>query len=75
MLGFDVGCGGCMNRGKKYEKVARVDDPEADIDRRINKEILKTIGDILSEVVHNAISSSFQDTIQLDDWGLSWHYY
>jgi len=40
-------------------------NPEDDIDNKINKQIDKAIGDVLSEVVERCISSSLKGCIEM----------
>ena len=43
--------------------MAQIDDPEVDVEDRINKQIEKTIADILSEIVQNAFHQSLEGVI------------
>jgi len=42
-----------------------VNDPDADIDRRIEESVEKAISDILSNMVHRCISDSLKGCIQV----------
>lgn len=44
-----------------------VKNPDADIERRINHQIRKTISNVLSEIVEKAICGSLSHTVDLDD--------
>ena len=48
---------------KKLCEVDRVEDPELDVEARINKQIDKSIADVLSEIVQNAFQQSFENVI------------
>lgn len=56
-LEFDNECG-CMREA--------VDDPDQDVVRRINKQIYRSISDVLSDIVHRAISQSLEKTIDIE---------
>lgn len=51
---------------ERHQKNKQIDDPEADIEDRINKQINKSIADILSEIIQNAIHQSLEDVISFD---------
>jgi hypothetical protein len=58
MLGFDNSCP-CSVRDI-------VEDPDKDIERRINGEVEKTISELLSQIVNRAISESLENVIRWD---------
>jgi len=43
-----------------------VDDPEIDVERRINDQIQKTIADVLSEIVQNVFHQSLEHVIEIN---------
>ncbi len=47
--------------------MASIVEPEDDIERRINEQITKTLGEILSEAINRCISTSLEGCIDLDD--------
>lgn len=64
MLDFEQECD-CriFNEDRHKPKKFITVDPEEDVEMRINKQIEKSIGDILSEIVQNAFQQSFEDVV------------
>lgn len=56
----------CRIFENKRKAVQDIADPEADVEKRINHEIKRTIADILSEIVQNVFHQSFEEIIQID---------
>lgn len=58
MLDFDNDC--------KCVRGSVDTDPDHDVVRRVNKQIFKSISDVLSDIVHRAISQSLEKTITIE---------
>lgn len=63
LLDLDEDCDCRIFEDKRHHK--DISDPEQDVEDRINDQIRRTIGDILSEIVQNAFHQSFEEVIQL----------
>lgn len=62
LLDLDQKCD-CRIFENKRKAVEDIADPEADVEKRINHEIKRTIADILSEIVQNVFHQSFEEII------------
>ena len=61
LLDLDSDCDCLKFEDKRHHK--DISDPEQDVENKINDQIRRTIGDILSEIVQNAFHQSFEDVI------------
>ena len=66
MLDMNQKCNCMIFQEPRHKRMAQIDDPEVDVEDRINKQIEKTIADILSEIVQNAFHQSLDGVIDFE---------
>lgn len=72
LMGFETEkhclCGGkSKSLGGCHKSALCVSNPEKDIEEKINNQIYKTIGGVLSDIVKSAISSCVENTIHMEE--------
>ena len=67
MLDLDQKCDCMIFEKPRHDRMAQINDPEDDVEYRINKQIDKTIADVLTEIVQNVFTQAFEGVIDFSN--------
>ena len=67
MLDMDQKCDCMIFENPRHHRMAQINDPEDDVEYRINKQIDKTIADVLTEIVQNVFNQAFEGVIDFSN--------